>query len=217
MAVAPPAFVAAPEIEAVPPPPPAYATAADAAPTPGATAPLTAAPATAVSSAPSGLPTAPLPIDAPSALSFGRGEDLSFGYVSDDPTQLALRAIFATDQTLRPQDVVNLASQFAGIQACLIITPEGVTRSEWAADADDVRSFTERAPALHDKTMSLARELGLAGEQTFTLRTNRGVVSFFVNGSLCLAALHAQPNFQPGVRERLVMVTRELAKMLGAA
>ena len=49
---------------------------------------------------------APAPVAGPA----GAVEDLSFGYV-DDPTQLALRAIFSTDQTLRPQDVVDLSSR----------------------------------------------------------------------------------------------------------
>ena len=70
---------------------------------------------------------------------------------------------------------------------------------------------------MFEKTASLVRELDpTAREQMFTLRTAKGVVSFFAVGDICLATLHAEPNFQPGVREKLVLVSRSLAEMLGA-
>jgi predicted regulator of Ras-like GTPase activity (Roadblock/LC7/MglB family) len=142
-------------------------------------------------------------------------EDLTFGYV-DDPTQLALRAIFSTEKTMRPQDIVDFSSQFPGIRGSLIITPEGVTRSGRLDDSDEVRHFSEKASVLYEKTSSLITELGLGTEQTFTLRTGRGIMSFFTHGSICLAVLHGEPNFHPGVREKLILVARELAKMLAA-
>jgi predicted regulator of Ras-like GTPase activity (Roadblock/LC7/MglB family) len=142
-------------------------------------------------------------------------EDLTFGYV-DDPTQLALRAIFSTEKTMRPQDIVDFSSQFPGIRGCLIITAEGVTRSGRLDDSEEVRQFSEKAGALFEKTSSLIAELGLGTEQTFTLRTGQSIMSFFTQGDICLAVLHGQANFLPGVREKLILVTRELAKMLAA-
>jgi hypothetical protein len=43
------------------------------------------------------------------------------------------------------------------------------------------------------------------------------VVSFFAVGDVCLAVLHAEPTFRPGVREKLTLVVRSLAEMLAAA
>lgn len=150
--------------------------------------------------------------ESPSAI-----EDLSFGYV-DDHVQLALRAIFSTDQTMRPEDVVHLSSQFAGLRACMILTPQGAVPGGAPAEAsEEVRHFQERAGALFEKTASLVRELDPAArEQAFTLRTAKGVISFFAAGDVCLAALHAEPSFQPGVREKLTLVSRALADMLGS-
>jgi hypothetical protein len=190
-----------------------------------AAAPLTAAPVDPLPE-PAAEPPAPEPPppawSAPARLVAGSApapaaiEDLSFGYV-DDPTQLALRAIFSTDQTLRTQDVVDLSSRFPGLRSCLILTPHATVHSGDPATAEDIQHFRERAGALFDKTASLVRELDPnAREQTFTLRTVRGVVSFFAVGDVCLAALHAEPNFQPGVREKLTLVSRALAEMLGA-
>jgi predicted regulator of Ras-like GTPase activity (Roadblock/LC7/MglB family) len=152
----------------------------------------------------SGPPPRPTP-----AVSF---DDLTFGYV-DDQSQLALRAIFATEKSLTPRDVVDLSAQLPGVRACLIITPDGVTRSGGAEDSDEARHFAEKAGPLFHKTSSLIEELDLGAEQMFTLRTGKGVMSFFTNGKLCLAVLHATPSFQPGVREKLILITRELAKL----
>ena len=180
------------------------------------------APADAIDHPPIAEPTrlwtepTPLPAPARSAAPAAPVEDLSFGYV-DDPTQLALRAIFSTDQTLRPQDVVDLSSEFAGIRSCLILTPHATVQGGGSSAADDVLHFRQRAGMLFEKAASLVRELDPnAREQMFTLRTSKGVVSFFAVGDVCLAVLHAEPNFQPGVREKLTLVSRSLAAMLGA-
>ncbi len=141
-------------------------------------------------------------------------EDLSFA-INDDPTQLALRAIFSTDKTLRPQDLVDFSAEFPGLRSCLIMTPQAVVHSGRDAEADDVRHFREKAGGLYEKTISLVRELDPdATEQTFTLRTAKGLLSFFSHGDTCLAVLHETPNFHPGVREKLTLVARSLSGIL---
>jgi hypothetical protein len=144
-------------------------------------------------------------------------EDLSFGYV-DNPTQLALRAVFATDRTLDTQDVVDLAAKLEGMRACLVHTPHASLHSAPSPeDSEDIRHFRERAGALFEKTASLVRELDpSAREQNFTLRTGKSVVSFFAVDDICLAVLHAEPSFRPGVREKLTLVVRSVAEMLTA-
>lgn len=159
---------------------------------------------------PVGPSSTPAPAD-------GAIEDLSFGYV-DNPTQLALRAVFATDQVLSTQDVVNHAARLEGLRSCLVHTPHASLHSASSGEeSDDVRHFRDRAGVLFEKTASLVRELDPAArEQSFTLRTARGVVSFFAVGDVCLAVLHAEPSFRPGVREKLTLTARSLADMLAA-
>ena len=145
-------------------------------------------------------------------------EDLSFGYV-DHPIQLSLRAVFSTGQLLSTQDVVNHASRLEGLRACLVQAPgTSLCSHSSPQENEDVRHFRERAAVLFEKTASLVRELDpTALEQSFTLRTAKGVVSFFAVGDVCLAVLHAEPTFRPGVREKLTLVVRSLAEMLAAA
>lgn len=179
-----------------------------------------AADETAFSHSTPDAPMAPPPVVQPpraAASSANEVEDLSFGYIND-PAQLALRAIFSTDQTLRPEDVVDLTAQFPGLRACLILTPEAAVPTQPPTGDEEVRLFHERARGLFDKTIGLVRELDPdAVEQTFTLRTAKGVISFFAAGEVCLAALHAEPSFQPGVREKLTLVAQSLNQMLRAA
>jgi hypothetical protein len=159
---------------------------------------------------PAPAPAAP-PISAPPASII---EDLSFGYV-DNATPLLLRALFATDGPLSFQDVVDRAAQLGGLRACLVHTPQTTLHNAATpGEADDVRHFRERAATLFEKTAGLVRELDpSAREQSFTLRTGTGVASFFAVDHLCLAVLHAEPNFLPGVREKLTLIARSLAEM----
>ncbi len=144
-------------------------------------------------------------------------EDLGFGYV-DDTTQLALRAVFATDRALGTQEIVDLAAGLDGLRASLLHTPHASLHSAASPhDHDEVRQFRERAGSLFEKTASLVRELDpQAREQSFTLRTGKSIVSFFAVDDVCLAVLHAEPGFRPGVREKLTLVLRSVADMLEA-
>lgn len=165
-------------------------------------------------------PTLPLPTVEPPLRSQETTaiEDLSFGYV-DHPIQLSLRAVFSTGQLLSTQDVVDHASRLEGLRACLVQAPgTSLCSHSSPQENEDVRHFRERAAVLFEKTASLVRELDpTALEQSFTLRTAKGVVSFFAVGDVCLAVLHAEPTFRPGVREKLTLVVRSLAEMLAAA
>ncbi len=166
--------------------------------------------------APPVLPALPVPGKAPTAVvaAMGELEDLNFGIV-DDTAQLALRALFATEKTLRPQDIVDLSAEFPGMKACIIITESGVVKSGRFGDSDEVAQFSESATGIFEKTMSLIRDLDLgADERTFTLRTGKGIMSFFTHGDAAMAVLHNEPNFRPGVREKLILVTRELGRVL---
>lgn len=165
---------------------------------------------------PTGTATAP-PTEPPAAAAVSAIEDLNFGYV-DNATQLALRAIFSTDRTLGTQEIVDLAASLDGLSACLVHTPHtNLNSAATPHDPEEVRHFRERAAGLFEKTASLVRELDPdAREQNFTLRTGKSVLSFFAVGDVCLAVLHAEPTFRPGVREKLTLVTRSVADMLSA-
>ena len=59
-----------------------------------------------------------------------------------------------------------------------------------------------------------AADIGFASSEAFTLQTDRGVLSFFSEGETCLSILHRGANFEPGVREKLILITRGVARLV---
>jgi hypothetical protein len=135
-------------------------------------------------------------------------EDFSFGYTDDDPAQIALRAVFGTDETIDLESAIELASGLPGIAACVFIDGQ---RAISAGDFDPQGSFAERAPKVFASVRELAGAMGIGDATTFTIRTEGGIMSFFTEGDRCLGVLHAVPGFLPGVREKLTLVSRGLA------
>ena len=69
------------------------------------------------------------------------------------------------------------------------------------------------APPFFKRTLTFTDELKLGGLEAFTLYTDHGLLSFFMHGDICLSVRHVGRGFLPGVREKLNIVTKELAKI----
>jgi hypothetical protein len=67
--------------------------------------------------------------------------------------------------------------------------------------------------ALFGSVRSLAGTLG-AVESPLTIRSSRGLVSFFTSGEAGLGVRHGDDGFRPGVQERLNLVAGELGALL---
>lgn len=172
----------------------------------------------AFSSAPPGASAVPAPSAAPAHKPHtqsapGAGHDISFNQV-EDLSQLVLRALFMTDATLRRQEIVDRCAAFPGLRACLIIASQGVTHSGHDGASEDVRQFCTNAPRAHEYLTGLAQSMGIEGQGTFTLRSGSTIRTFFIDHGVCLAVLHAQAAFPPGVREKLILVARSLADVM---
>ena len=79
-------------------------------------------------------------------------------------------------------------------------------------DPGKTAAFEAQASQAYEKVISLAADLNVNGE-SFTLRTSDGAMSFFNSSKVCVAVLH-QAEFPPGIKERLLLVTRELSAMM---
>ncbi len=139
----------------------------------------------------------------------GAVEDLSFGWVSD-LSQVVLRAVLGTDEELRVQDIVDRCAGLEGISACVLLRPDGAVTSQGLADA---AAFQASAVKTRDSLEALAEPLGLGAGGNFTLRSDLGVRSFFMEPGLCLGVWHERPAFSGGTREKLILIARELARL----
>ena len=213
IAAAPPAILESP---ATPPPWPSGSLTssvpvADLAPSPALWPPLLPEPLSPVREAldltlPSALESRELaPAPATSPL-----EDLTFGCITD-LRQLTLRAVLGTDQFLTPQDIVNCCAALPGLQACVLLQSGGTLTSQ-GMDETAAAAFCASAAKTRSSLATLAETMGLGTGGNFTLRTDHGIRSFFLETNLCLAVWHAQPQFSGGTREKLILIAQEMAK-----
>lgn len=137
-------------------------------------------------------------------------EDLTFGCVTD-LRQLMLRAVLGTDQVLAAQDIVDCCAGLPGLKACVLLQRDTILTSQ-GMDEMEAGSFCSSAVKTRDSLVTLAETMGLGQGGNFTLRTDHGIRSFFLEANLCLAVWHAQPNFSGGTREKLILIAQELAK-----
>ena len=119
-----------------------------------------------------------------------------------------------TDDDLSTQEIINQCGSLPGLRACLVITPEGVISSGQNSANEEIEHFIANAPRSHEYLSGLAQSIGIEGAGSFTLRSGTTVRTFFIERGLCLAVLHGQPGFEPGVRDKLVVTLRSLADLL---
>jgi hypothetical protein len=173
--------------------------------------PPTLEPATPVSPVlpepPARAPVAHMPQDQPT----GPIEDLSFG-CQVDQQQIVLRALFGTGRTFTPQDIADACAALPGLKACAILSG-GPPLVSGGLAPEEATAFCGSVAKTRASLASLAESMGLGSGGNFTLRTDQGVRSFFLDSGLCLAVWHDQPLFSGGTREKLILITQELAKL----
>ena len=157
-------------------------------------------------------PAAPLPVASEilAPVPATPPEDLTFGCVSDI-RQLTLRAVLSTEQFLTAQNIIDRCAALPGLKACVLFRHDTTLVSS-GMDEAAATAFRASAGKTRDSLASLAETMGLGSGGNFTLRTDLGVRSFFLESGLCLAVWHDQPVFSGGTREKLILIAHELAK-----
>jgi len=122
--------------------------------------------------------------------------------------QHSLQSLFMTDETLDTPKVARLAAALPGIEAC-IISARGESISGGNVPAGfELGTLRGLAPQVG----AAAERLPIGELKNFTLFGATFSVSFFERGPVCLVVVHRARSFVPGVREKLVAVTEELAR-----
>ena len=132
------------------------------------------------------------------------------GY-NEDRFPMYAEKVLGADQILTPQDIVDRCSALPGLKACVLLQPHATLTSQ-GMDAEEAAAFRASAARTRDSLATLAETMGLGSSGNFTLRTDHGIRSFFLEANLCLAVWHAQPQFSGGTREKLILISQELAK-----
>lgn len=122
---------------------------------------------------------------------------------------LEFRAIFSTDESFTLSKVARRVASLPGIQGCVLATP---TRLVQASKSDDGR-LGDEAKEMVGSIKSLAKLTGLPEARSFTLHTDRGTVSLFLEGDCCVTVNHDSPNFGPGIKEKIILIARSIHKL----
>jgi predicted regulator of Ras-like GTPase activity (Roadblock/LC7/MglB family) len=124
-----------------------------------------------------------------------------------------LQVLFMTEDELDAKTIVRLVGQLPGIESCAVMFSDGLLLAGNAGQGADNEGFSAMAPPFYQRSINFTKELALGQLQALTLYTDQGLLSFFMHENICLSVQHAGRGFLPGVREKLSVVTRELAKM----
>lgn len=132
------------------------------------------------------------------------------GEVSDESLRdLELRAIFSTDESFTLSRVARRVVGLEGIHGCALATP---TRMVQASKNEQSR-LEDEAKEMVGTIRNLAKLTGLPEARSFTLHTDKGTVSLFLEGECCVTVHHDSGAFGPGVREKLILIARSIHKL----
>ena len=124
---------------------------------------------------------------------------------------IELKAVLGPADSYTFDRVLSGICEWNDVDAAVVIRNGAVAAK--LTSAQDLDQLASQAPAIYGKVRDLANDLGFTSSEAFTLRTGRGVISFFAEGETCLSVLHQEPEFEPGVREKLVLVARGVAQL----
>ncbi len=127
----------------------------------------------------------------------------------EDLRDLEMRAIFSTSERFNLSMVARKVVGLPGINSCSLSTPGKIVH---ASRRDETRLGNE-AREMIATLRSLAKLTGLPEARTFTLQTDRGIVSLFLEGDCCVTVNQEAAAFPAGVREKLILIARSIGKL----
>lgn len=178
-------------------------------PAPAPTPEVVEAPAAFTETVSAAVVSAPAPAVEPVAASAAAAAPASAKEESDDLRDLELRAIFSTSESFTLSKVARKVVALPGIEACSLSTPGKLVQ----ASRREENRLGNEAREMVSTLRNLAKLTGLPEARTFTLQTDRGVVSLFLEGECCVLVNHDSSAFGPGVREKLILIARCISRL----
>lgn len=134
------------------------------------------------------------------------GEEIDYG----DTPDLEMRAIFSSSDPLTLSCVARKVAELPDILGCALVTHSRVVQVSFGEE----NRLGEEAEEIIRSVKSLAKLTGLPDARSFTLQIDRCIVSLFTEGPCFLIVRHASPNFGPGIREKLIVISRNMHKLV---
>ncbi len=123
-----------------------------------------------------------------------------------------LRALLGVNENLGVDRVIELIARLPGIASCVCICGDhSIAHGDGAAGAQD---FQRQAGELSRNIQSLAPLIGIADAETYSINTNSRLMTFSFHPPITLAVLHHDTELAAGLRDKITLVGRELARLV---
>ena len=158
-------------------------------------------------------PAAAVPATAPAKMAAVKHSFLGLAPLDTQTDQLLLRALLGTEEKLAAPRVVELLALQQGLSACVCLHGSHVL-SHSDSSKPDAAEFQRQAPDIARQLRGLAPLIGIEGAETFTLNAGGRLLTFCFPGDTIIGVLHDdEPS--TGMRDKITLIARELARMLG--
>jgi hypothetical protein len=162
--------------------------------------------------APSLPPAPPAPVAAAAAPPIS-GSILGITPVAvGDPEQVMLRALLGVNEDLTVGRVVDLISRIPGVAACSCVN--GSSAVSHGGSSQTAQDFQRQAGDLARNIQALAPLIGITGAETFSINTSDRLMTFSFHPPIALGVLHQDDDLASGLRDKITLVGRELARMV---
>ena len=129
-----------------------------------------------------------------------------------DPEQVMLRALLGVNENLTVGRVVDLISRIPGVAACSCVN--GTSAVSHGGSSQTAQDFQRQAGDLARNIQALAPLIGITGAETFSINTSDRLMTFSFHPPIALGVLHQDDDLASGLRDKITLVGRELARMI---
>jgi hypothetical protein len=148
----------------------------------------------------------PAPVAAPAPLS----QDFQIGY-KEHPAAMALRHWLQLTGEITPRDAICGVAELSGVRAAVLLAP--YLKETAGVVAESEAAFFEKSSLRHQSLKMMLENMGQAVQGSFTMRLDGVVSTCFLEGEICLAVLQDEVSLADALRDKLTLVTRELAAL----
>ena len=117
------------------------------------------------------------------------------------------------EKKVDPKEVVAQVSALPGVKACAITFSDGLSLAGELPGEIAAEGLSAMAPALVKRIAQHVRETKIGSLVAVTLYASRSAVSFFAQGNICLAAVHAEGSLLAQTRTQIAELVEKLSRV----
>lgn len=122
-----------------------------------------------------------------------------------------LRALLGVNENLTLDRVVDLISRIPGVAASVCVNGGSIVAH--GGSSQSAQDFKRQAGELARSIQALAPLIGIAGAETFSINTSDRLMTFTFHAPIALGVLHQDNDLAAGLRDKITLVGRELARL----